>query len=176
VDQAAATAQQGQTPRAGAIVPGALDALVFELAGERFALPLADVVEVLRAVAIRPLPLAPAIVEGMFDLRGELVPVLDLRARLRLPPRALTPSQHLIVATACSRTVALRVDQALALERLDAVTSEQVSNLPRGLPQLAGVASTAQGLVLIHDLHAFLSEAEGAELELALGAAAAEER
>lgn len=146
----------------------ALEALVFELAAERFALPAADVVEVLRAVAIRALPLAPAICEGIFDLRGELVPVLDLRARFRLPPRALDPSEHLIVAHAGGRKVAVRADRALALQRLEAVAPERAGNLPRDVGHVAGVASTDEGLVLIHDLEAFLDEAEALELEFAL--------
>jgi purine-binding chemotaxis protein CheW len=151
---------------------GALDALVFELAAERYALPIGDVVEVLRAVAIRALPQAPAIVEGIFDLRGELVPVLDMRARFRLTPKPLDPGEHLIVAQAGSRRVALRADQALALERLRAVAPEQAGNLPRGVGYVAGVASTADGMVLIHDLRAFLDQAETLELDRALQAAA----
>ena len=150
---------------------GALDALVFELAAERFALPMADVVEVLRAVAIRALPHAPAIIEGIFDLRGELVPVLDMRARFRLASKLLDPSEHLIVAQAGPRKVALRADRALALERLQVVVPEQAANLPRGVGYVAGVASTDDGLVLIHDLRAFLSEAETLELERAIESA-----
>jgi purine-binding chemotaxis protein CheW len=151
-----------------------LEALVFELAAERYALPLADVAMVLRAVAIRALPAAPAIVEGVFDLRGELVPVLDMRARFRLPHKPLDPGEHLIVAQVGTRRVALRADQALALERLDVVAIEAAGNLPRGVGYVAGVASTDGGMVLIHDLRAFLSEAESLELERALQAAADE--
>jgi purine-binding chemotaxis protein CheW len=174
LDQAAENAGQGGGTSGHAGERRALDALVFELAAERYALPLADVVCVLRAVAIRALPRAPAIVEGIFDLRGELVPVLDMRARFRLPSKALEPSEHLIVAQVGTRRVALRADQALAFERLEAVATEQASNLPRGVGYVAGVASTEAGLVLIHDLRAFLSEAEALELDRALATVAGE--
>lgn len=150
----------------------ALETLVFTLAAERFALPLCDVHEVVRAVAIRSLPRAPAVVEGIIDLRGELVPVFDLRARFRLPPKPLAPGDHLLVAQAGTRKVALRVDQALALERLASVSPEQEPNLPRELGLVAGVARSDDGLVLIHDLRSFLNEAEALELDHALSSLA----
>lgn len=163
----AADALPHQPLRSAAGLP-ALDSLVFTLAGERFALPLRDVQQVLRAVAIRSLPRAPAVVEGIIDLHGELVPVLDLRARFALAGKPLAPSDHLLIAQAGARKVALRVDQALGLERLSSVDPERAPNLPRGLGLIAGVASTDDGLVLIHDLRAFLSEAEALALERAL--------
>jgi purine-binding chemotaxis protein CheW len=160
VDQGAENVERAQLP--------ALETLVFTLAAERFALPLRDVHEVVRAVAIRSLPQAPAVIEGIIDLRGELVPVFDLRARFRLPPKPLAPEDHLLVAQAGARKVALRVDQALALERLASVSTEREPNLPRDLGLLAGVARSDDGLVLIHDLRAFLNEAEALELDHAL--------
>jgi purine-binding chemotaxis protein CheW len=163
--------QGGEQLEAAPALP-TLESLVFMLAAERFALPLRDVHQVLRAVAIRSLPQAPEIVEGLIDLRGELVPVLDLRARFALSKKALAPSDHLLIAQAGARKVALRVDQALGLERLTSVDPERAPNLPRGLGLVAGVASTADGLVLIHDLRAFLSEAEALELDHALHEAA----
>ena len=172
MEQAAENAGAGAEMSGRAADRRPLEALVFELAAERYALPLTDVVLVLRAVAIRALPHAPEIVEGIFDLRGELVPVLDMRARFRLPAKPLDPGEHLIVAQVGARKVALRADQALALERLEAVAIEQAGNLPRGVGYVAGVASTEGGMVLIHDLRAFLSQAEALELERALQAAA----
>jgi purine-binding chemotaxis protein CheW len=172
--EAAENAGQRATTSGAAAERRSLEALVFELAAERYALPLADVALVLRAVAIRSLPSAPAIVEGVIDLRGELVPVLDMRARFRLPRVPLDPAEHLIVAQAGTRKVALRADQALAVEWLQALPIDEASNLPRGVGQVAGVASTAEGMVLIHDLRAFLNEAESLELEHALSAAMSE--
>ena len=61
-----------------------VEALLFELAAQRFAVALGDVIEVVRAVAIRRLPSAPAITLGIIDVRGEIIPVLDVRARFGL--------------------------------------------------------------------------------------------
>ena len=108
--------------------------LIFEIGGQRYGLPAADVRELVRAVAILPLPLESAFIEGVFDLRGTIVPVVDLRARLRLPFKAVEPSDHLIIieAGAGGRPLALRVDRALDLVVRDPATSEQVQELMPG--------------------------------------------
>jgi purine-binding chemotaxis protein CheW len=92
-----------------------LEILVFEVARQRFGVLSADVRELLRTVTVVPLPKAPAIVEGIIDVRGTIVPVLDIRSRFRLPGKAAEHSDHLLVARAGERLVALRVDRALDL-------------------------------------------------------------
>ena len=108
--------------------------LIFEIGGQRYGLPASDVRELVRAVAILPLPLESAFIEGVFDLRGTIVPVVDLRARLRLPFKAVEPSDHLIIieAGAGGRPLALRVDRALDLVVWDPAASEQVQELMPG--------------------------------------------
>jgi chemotaxis signal transduction protein len=89
--------------------------LIFEIEGHSFGLPVPDIQELARVVTIVPLPLAPAVVEGVINLRGGVVPVLDLRARIGLPARELVPSDQLIVVRARGLTVAVRVDRAVEL-------------------------------------------------------------
>ncbi|WP_309892346.1 chemotaxis protein CheW [Archangium sp.] len=144
------------------------EVLLFTLEAQRYALPLEDVRELVRAVRLTPLPRAPAVVEGLLDLRGELLPVLDMRRRFRLPARRLSPSDHLIVAQAGARRFALRVDRA---EGLLALEPGQLDPSPRELPgvgYVAGALKLPDGLVLLHDLRTFLSQAEALELEEAL--------
>ena len=144
------------------------EVLLFTLEAQRYALPLEDVRELVRAVRLTPLPRAPAVVEGLLNLRGELLPVLDVRRRFRLPTRRLSPSDHLIVAQAGARRFALRVDRA---EGLLALEPGQLDPSPRELPgvgYVAGALKLPDGLVLLHDLRTFLSQAEALELEEAL--------
>jgi purine-binding chemotaxis protein CheW len=145
-----------------------VDIVVFEAGGQRYGLPAADVREVLRAAALTPLPVAPAVIEGVLNVRGVIVPVLDLRARFRLPPKDLEPGDHLIVATLGPRVVALRADQALGLLRLPADHVEDARRLVSGAEYVAGVARLEDGLLLIHDLRTFLSASEAATLDEAL--------
>jgi len=145
-----------------------VDALVFRLDRSRYGLPLESVVEVLPAVALTPLPKAPAIVEGVIDLRGRVVPVLDIRSRFRLPARPMDVADHLIVARAGGRTVAIRADEAIDLVRLEAPDVEPLDPVVPGAAYVAGVARTADGLVLLHDLLTFLTRAESDDLDRAL--------
>jgi purine-binding chemotaxis protein CheW len=145
-----------------------LQVLVFEVEGQRYALPAADVQELVRAVRIVPLPRAPAVVEGIINLRGQVIPVLDVRARFRLPSRPLAHTDHFIVARAEQRLVALHVDRALDLVNLDTRDVQEARSVVPGVEYVSWVARLPQDLVLIHDLRTFLSQAEADSLAEAL--------
>lgn len=147
--------------------------LLFALDELRFALPLSQVRETVRAVAITPLAGAPGVVEGIVDVRGTVVPVLDLRARFRLPPREVALSDHLILADAGGRLVALRVDRALDVQVVDDDALTPTSTSEAAFAHLAGVARLADGMVLVSDLEAFLTQGESEALAAALAAPAA---
>jgi purine-binding chemotaxis protein CheW len=144
--------------------------LVFEVEGQRYALWASDVRELVRAVAIVPLPRAPAAIEGVIDLHGRAVPVLDLRRRFGLPARAVDPSEHLIIASAGTRPVAIRADRAIELTRLQRSYLDDGAEVAPGAPYVAGLARVPGGLAIIHDLRTFLSAAEASHLDQAMGA------
>jgi purine-binding chemotaxis protein CheW len=152
------------------VVQSRREILVFEIGGRRYGLPAAEVRELLRAVTILPLPLAPAVVEGVINLRGVVAPVLDIRARLGLPAKAAEPSDHLIVVAAGGRPVVLRIDRALGLATLDEAQIGQAGGLVPGGDDVAEVAQLPDGLVPVLDLRAFLSPAESAALGTLPGA------
>jgi len=151
-----------------AVLTSTREVLVFEVGGQRYGLPIADVLELVRAVAITPLPNAPAVIEGIVNVRGRIVPVLDVRARFRLPAKPLDPSDHFIVAAAGPRGVILRVDRATQLALVDASAVQPPETLGAGAAYVAGVARLDDGMVLIHDLATFLSAAEADSLDAAL--------
>jgi purine-binding chemotaxis protein CheW len=153
--------------------PPPREILLFTLESQRYALPLDDVRELVRAVRLTPLPQAPSIVEGLFNLRGELVPVLDMRRRFRWPARPVLSSDHFIITQAGPRTLALRVDRAEGLLSLDVGALDTTPRELPGVGYVAGVLKLPDGLVLVHDLRTFLSQAETLELEDALARGAA---
>lgn len=127
--------------------------LVFELAGHRFGLPGSTVRELLRAVFIHPLPRSPKTVEGVINVRGEVVPVFDLRQALGLPYKPVEPGDHFVVVWAGARLAALRVDRAVELATVEASAVEKRAELPA-----QGVAKFADGLVVLPDVHSLLAE------------------
>jgi purine-binding chemotaxis protein CheW len=141
--------------------------LVVDVGGHRSGLPAEVVLELQRMVAVVPLPGAPVVVDGVIDVRGAVVPVIDLRARFGLPGCPPAPSEHLVLVRARDRTVALRVDRVLDLVEIASAAVASASGLPAG-PHLRGVTVLEDGLLLIHDAEAFLSDYEVAVLDEAL--------
>jgi purine-binding chemotaxis protein CheW len=143
--------------------------LTFTLDDLRIGVDADAVVEVVRAVAITPLPNAPAVVEGMIDVRGTVVPVFDLRRRFGLPGRELDPEQQFVLVRAGSRTAALHVDRALDLVDVDASALAPI-NARTTANTMEGVVTSSDGLTYVHDVDAFLSAAESESLSAALAA------
>lgn len=147
-----------------------MDVLTFHVGVHRYAVAVSAVQEILRAVATVALPQAPPVVCGVINLRGHIVPVLDLRVRFGVPRRPIQPDENFIVLRVGSRMVALRVDRA---EELLDVAQDQIAHISSVTPHTAyaeGLVALPDGLVFIADLPAFLSEAEAALLDEALDA------
>jgi purine-binding chemotaxis protein CheW len=142
-----------------------MELLTFDIWRERFGIPLTNVREIVRSVSIARLPQAPFVVEGIINVRGSVVPTLDIRARFNLPPKAVEPSDHLVIAFARRRLVAIRVDRVTDLITLARSEIEDVSVAVPGSTLVAGVAKLHDGLLLIHDLATFLSVAEAEALD-----------
>lgn len=128
--------------------------------------------ELVRAVTIAPLPKAPSIIEGVINLRGTLVPVLDIRQRFGLAPSPVVPTDHLIIAEAGPRLVALRVDRAHELIEVADEDISPVSASAPGAQYVAGLARLPDGVLVIHDLARFLSLDEAVSTSAALVEAA----
>ena len=146
--------------------------VLFALGGQRYGIGADRVQEIARVVQLAALPAAPPLVEGAIDWRGQIVAVLDVRGRFRLPPRPLTLSDHLIVARARGRLVALRVDDVLDVTPLGTHEIVSASQAIEGVGLVAGIARGPEGLILIQDLDTFLSDAELDALDRAVAAAA----
>ncbi len=146
----------------------ALEVVVFEIDGLRYGVAATQVVEIVRAVAVTPLPGAPLVVRGVIDYRGTLVPVFDTRTRLGHPPREERLEDHFVLVRAGSLVAALCADHADALARVDADAIEDPRHPVPTVEQVAGVARLPDGLLLIHDPERFLSAAEAEALEAAL--------
>jgi purine-binding chemotaxis protein CheW len=148
--------------------PSDLELLVFDLGGRSYGLPSSDVIELVRAVAIAPLPNGPRIVAGVINVRGRILPVFDLRVRFGMPSPPVEPTDHFILARARRRVIALRAERAIRLATIRREEIVEAERIVSGTRFISGIAQVAEGIVLIHDLDGFLSEAEGATLDQAM--------
>jgi purine-binding chemotaxis protein CheW len=144
--------------------------LTFALDADRYALPTPCVQEVVRALAVAPLPRGPDVVKGLINLRGRVVPVFDVRKRFGRTPLPLHPDHHFVIARAGLRVVALWVDRATDLVEVPDQDVDAAA-VPPGAQYVAGVARLPDGLLVIHDLERFLSVEESAQLDGALSVA-----
>src|SRR5262245_19962235 len=84
--------------------------VVFELDGREFALPIEDIAEILQMVLITPVPEVPPWVAGVVNLRGRVIPVIDLRTRLGIEPRTPSLNTPLLIAEQGTRKLGLIAD------------------------------------------------------------------
>ena len=142
--------------------------VVFHLGEQRYALPLDTVQRIVRAVEVTPLPGAPAVVLGVINVAGCVLPVLSLRQRFRLPEREIGPADQFVLAQMSQRTVALVIDEAQGVIEREASAVVGSDRIAPGLEQFHGVVKLDDGLVLIHDLQTFLSLDEARALDQAM--------
>jgi len=124
--------------------------IVFRVAEDRFALPLASVTEVLRGAVIVPAPGAPAIVAGVIPVRGEIRPVFDLRQLLT--ETAAEDQNSVLLVMHRHREVGLLVTR---VEDICAVGEADLQLAPEGNPRIRGVTA---GLIQVLDLDILLDE------------------
>jgi purine-binding chemotaxis protein CheW len=144
------------------------DLLIFGLDHSFYALRISAVREIVRMVAITPLPRAMTIVQGIINVRGSIVPVLRMRERFGLPARGVRLNDHLILARTSRQMVALAVDRVLGVTRRSAEEMTRPERILAGLDYVEGVVKLEDGLAYIHDLDTFLSLDEEAALDQAM--------
>lgn len=144
--------------------------LVITLDGRRYALPLPVVERVVRAVAITPLPNAPDIVLGVVNIRGRVIPVINMCRRFHLPEREIALTDQLVVAHTARRPVALVADAVLDVIACPAQNLIAAGEVLPNIEYVEGVVKLEDGLILIHDLDSFLSLEEENLLDCALEA------
>jgi purine-binding chemotaxis protein CheW len=143
-----------------------LPILLARIDGTQVGFPALAVREIVRAVALAPFPGAPAIIEGAVNLRGRIVPVVDLRHRLGLPASVVAPEQYLVALETAARVIAIRVDDVEDITEVLESSLEPPASVSPVLERLRGVAATESGALVIYDVDAFLTHAEQDALDL----------
>jgi len=142
--------------------------LTFRLDRQLYALRLSVVEQVVRSVEVTSLPDAPGIVVGVVNLRGRIVPVINIRKRFQIAERPIELSDRFIIANAGRRTVAIIVDEIADIDEVSDAAMVCADDVLLGLGFLEGVVKRPDGIVLIHDLARFLSLEEERTLERSL--------
>lgn len=137
---------------------GPLRLVCFELRGQELALPIADVRETLPVPPITRVFLVPACLSGVFSLRGDIVPVLDLGVLLGLTATAAGDDSKIVVVDHAAGVAGIVVDKLRDLRTIDGPLDPPPGNLAAEIATLLlGVAATPTGSVRVLDARAMLT-------------------
>jgi purine-binding chemotaxis protein CheW len=130
----------------------------FELRGQELALPIGDVRETLPVQPVTRVFLSPACLAGVFSLRGEIVPVIDLGVLLGLARTDVGEDSKIVVVEHAAGTAGVIVDRLRDLRTLDQALEPAPTNLPAEIAGLLlGIAATSTGTVRVLDARAVLT-------------------
>lgn len=141
-------------------------AVVFKLDRHELGIEISQVHEVLNWRDPAPVPRAPAFVEGILDLRGEVVPILDMRKRLGLPAPEPGPDTRIIVVGFGDEHIGLIVDHVNEVSRIPDSAVSRPPRYFRGLTAelIHGLARIGDRLVVLLRIDRILSSDERIEL------------
>jgi purine-binding chemotaxis protein CheW len=120
----AGTRRENFVAEAPAAAEGALEVLTFILAGEQYAVGIDSIVEIVTPRPITRIPNADPSILGILSLRGTIVTIVDVRARLRHPKREGGGDPRIIVAQRGGDVAGFEVDRVLRVVKSDAAALE----------------------------------------------------
>lgn len=126
--------------------------VVFALEDNRYALGISEVQEILRVSEITPVPEMPAHVEGVINLRGAVVPVLNLRLRLGLEKIPMDQHTRIILVESEKNLFGLIVDRVLEVNTYAPEEFEHPDAVGLAEGMLAGIVKKDEAMWLILDL------------------------
>ena len=139
-----------------------LQLVTFRLGNEEFSLDILRVQEIIRHMELTRVPRTPDFVDGVINLRGRVIPVLDLRKRFGLPSEERTNETRIIVVDVDNKTVGLKVDAVSEVLRLPADTVEPAPAIVTGAESdyIKGVGKLDGRLLILLDVEKILTRTE----------------
>jgi purine-binding chemotaxis protein CheW len=140
---------------------GPLRLVCFDLRGQELALPIGDVRETLPVQPITRVFLTPTCLAGVFSLRGDIVPVIDLGVLLGLPRTEIGDDSKIVVIDHAAGVAGVVVDRLRDLRTLpeghDALDPPPKGLAPEVVQLFMGVAATSNGTVRVLDARAIVT-------------------
>ena len=147
---------------------GELSQLISFIVGdEEYGLDILRVKEVIRLREITRLPRAPSFVKGIINLRGDVIPIIDLRDRFGLERQEYTSMTRVIVVDVDNKLVGMVVDAASQVVRVPADQIEPPPPIVGGLSAeyIKGVGKLEERLIILLNIDRILSSQEKVELD-----------
>ncbi len=141
--------------------------VVFNLSGETYGVDISTVREIIRIQTITEVPRTPDFVEGVINLRGKVIPVIDLHKRFDLPSVEETSHTRIMVVEVENITVGMIVDSVSEVLRIPKDSIDPPPPVISGVDSayLRGVGKLEERLIILLDLNQVLHEKEKKTLE-----------
>ncbi len=138
------------------------EVLVFVIGKEEYGVDILKVQEIRGYEKVTPIPAAPDYLKGVLNLRGVIVPVIDMRVKFALPEVRYDSTTVVVILRLSSRVIGIVVD---AVSDVVGLTAADVKEAPRlgsivDAGYLSGVATRDERMILLLDIEKFLSSGE----------------
>lgn len=140
--------------------------VVFDLGGESYGVDIAAVNTIIRMQEITRIPRSAEFVEGVINLRGSIIPVIDLRKRFGLEVSQATKASRIVVVEAVGQMIGMIVDAVAETLRLPSDAIEPPSPVVASIDSeyLRGVGKQDNRLVILLDIEKVLTAKEMSSL------------
>ena len=136
---------------------GELHLVTFNL-GEEYGVPISQVQEIVRVGGITMVPNSPSYMEGVINLRGRVLPVLNLRKRLKLSGREMSNASRIVVTEVGSKVIGLLVDAVSHVIKIprDSIEPAPEEVLEIDTDYITGVGKIQDKIIILLDLEKLL--------------------
>ncbi|GAV26136.1 chemotaxis protein CheW [Carboxydothermus islandicus] len=136
--------------------------VIFTLNQQQYGVDIAKVYEIIRMTDITKIPNTPYFVEGVINLRGKIIPVIDLRKRLGMPEVERDKATRIIVVDVDGITVGMIVDSVMEVFRLNDVEIESTPSIINDIDSafIQGIAIKDERMIILLDLNRVLKGEE----------------
>lgn len=138
----------------------------FKIGDEEYAVDILMVQEIIRMMQVTKVPNAPDFVDGVINLRGRIIPVIDLRTKLGLKRKDVDKDKRIIVVEVSGKTVGFIVDAVTEVLRIPSSITEPPPDIITSVRSefIKAVGKLEDRLLILIDLEKILSSDEKAEL------------
>ncbi len=144
-----------------------LQLVTFKLSSEEFGVDILKVQEIIKMMNVTKIPNAPVFIEGVINLRGKIIPIVDLRKRLGFKDREYDKSTRIIVVELDGLVLGFIVDSVSEVLRIPENTIEPPPSMVAGIESeyIEGVGKLDDRLLILLELKKIFTSPEKKDIE-----------
>lgn len=141
--------------------------VIFNLGNEEYGVDIMKVKEISEFRESTKVPSAPYFVDGIINLRGEIIPIVNLKKRFKLEDKGINSDTRIIVINLNNRNVGFVVDDASQVLRINDNDIDPAPEIIAGIHRqyIAGVGKVDEKIIILLDLEQILTEDEKIQLK-----------